>query len=513
MLLRAVRATLPHVSTAKMPWTDVEPLPELNGDLRSVLDSVKSLQRAWKSVVSANDEAFQEARRRSLRRHAIETGIIERLYDIDWGVTEALVAEGITADAVARVTEGSVTEDVLDVVRSQYDALEFLAESARNGRDISISLIKELHVALTHRQATYTATGPTGMVFEATLHHGEWKTQPNHVRRSDGSLLEYTLPEQVAPQLDQLIDLYHTYEDRDPIVRSAWLHHRFVRIHPFEGGNGRVARCLTLLTLLRHDLAPLVVDRRERTRYLNSLDMANEGDLRPLVRFFAELEIGALRSELERPVAADHALTAGAGALAVLEAGISRLRELRAASGTTDRANKIATLANEVQDKIHAWLDDMREKISALLREGVDANAYAGVKSARPPNEEARYWRREVIQAARSVDFFANLQDGVWWTRLLVSTFEQKLRYLVFLQKVGSGETGVLTLTVYADVVGAENNTEEAPAVPPPAVVSSPTETVTWTWTDSADTLWASVVDVLDTTLASALAKFTSGLG
>ena len=57
-----------------------------------------------------------------MRRHAIETGIIERLYDIDWGVTEALVAEGLTADAVARADSGAVSEDVLDIVRSQYDA-------------------------------------------------------------------------------------------------------------------------------------------------------------------------------------------------------------------------------------------------------------------------------------------------------------------------------------------------------------------------------------------------------
>lgn len=497
---------------ADLPWADVEPLPALNGDLQSVLDSVKSLQRAWKSVVSANDEAFQEARRRSLRRHAIETGIIERLYDIDWGVTEALVAEGLTADAVARVSDGSVNEDVLEVVRSQYDTLEFLAQSARDGRDISVSLIKELHVALTRTQATYTATGPTGVVFQATLHHGDWKQQPNHVTRPDGSLLEYTPPEQVASQMDQLVQLYQSYKDHDAIIQASWLHHRFVRIHPFEDGNGRVARCLTLLTLLEHDLAPLVVDRRERNRYLQSLDRANEGDLRSLVRFFAELEIGALRSELERPVAADQALAEGGGALAVLEAGIGRLRELRAAGGTTDRASKTASLANELQDRVHSWLDDMREKISTLLRTGIDADARATVLSAAPPSEEARYWRRQVIQGARSVDFFVNLQDGVWWTRLQVVAFEQKLRYLVFLQKVGRGETGVLTLTVYAEIMGTDHN-EEAPTVAEPVVVSSPTETVTWTWTDSSDTLWTNVADVLDTTLASALAKFTSGLG
>ena len=258
-----------------LAWTDVDPLPPLNGDLHSILESLRTLQGAWKAVVSACDPAFQEARRRSLRRHAIETGIIERLYDVDWRVTEALVAEGITADAVARVSDGAVSEEVLDLIRSQYDALVFLAQAAREGRDVSISLIRELHVSLTRLQPTYSATGPDGRVFQATLHHGEWKTQPNHVTRPDGSRLEYTPPEQVAPQMKQLVALYHETADKDPVIRAAWLHHRFVRIHPFEDGNGRVARCLTLLGLLRSDLAPLVVDNRERSRYLHCLDQAN----------------------------------------------------------------------------------------------------------------------------------------------------------------------------------------------------------------------------------------------
>lgn len=495
---------------ADLPWTDVEPLPELNGDLEPILDSVKSLQHAWKSVVSANDVAFQEARRRSLRRHAIETGIIERLYDIDWGVTEALVAEGITADAVARAGDGSVTEDVLEVVRAQYDTLNFLAESAREGRDVSISMIKQLHVALTRPQSTYTATAPSGQVFQAILHHGDWKKQANHVTRPDGSLLEYTPPEHVAAQMDRLVYLYNQYKDNDPVIQASWLHHRFVRIHPFEAGNGRVARCLTLLTLLKHDLAPLVVDRRERRRYLECLDRANEGDLRPLVRFFARLEIAALRSELERPVAPAHALAAGGGALAVLKSGIGRLRELRTAEGA-DRGEKAARLADAIQKRTHAWLDDMREKIGALLRDGIDPGAKATLKSAAPPSEEALYWRRQVVKAARSVDFFANLHNGVWWSRLHVIAFGQKLRYLVFIQKTGSGETGVLTLTVYAEILSAEQG-DESPAVADEIVVSSPIETVTWRWDDQPDARWDDVAEVLDTTLASALARFTSGL-
>jgi Fic/DOC family len=377
-----------------LPRAEVAPLPGLNGGLRSVLDSVDSLQRAWKAVVSANDVAFQEARRRSLRRHAIETGIIERLYEVDWGVTEALVAEGITADAVAR---------------------------------------------------------------------------------------------------------------------AAWLHHLFVRIHPFEDGNGRVARCLTLLNLLRCDLAPLVVDRRERDRYLRTLDQANEGDLRPLIRFFAELEIVALRSELERPVEEVPEAIAG-GALGVLQAGVARLRRLQTETGAQDRAMQVQAVADRVHVRIGTWLDSMRHRIEQQLGEAIPSHSGAGVDRAAPPDARARHWARQVVQTARKVDFFCNRRDGVWWQRLRVHALGQELRYLVFLQKVGRGETGVLTMTVYAELMGdeaGEDTRQEAETV----LISSPTETVTWTYDDAADSRWQDVVEILDTTLASALHTFMSALG
>ena len=56
----------------------------VNGALRQILSSVDALREAWDDAIRvAGRSEFQEARRRSLRRHAIETGIIERLYDVD----------------------------------------------------------------------------------------------------------------------------------------------------------------------------------------------------------------------------------------------------------------------------------------------------------------------------------------------------------------------------------------------------------------------------------------------
>jgi len=98
-----------------MRWHDVEHVPETNGDLTAVLANVDVLRDAWEDVLSrASPEDFAESRRRSLRRNAIETGIIERLYDVDWGVTEALVAEGLTAEVAER--EGGIDDDTLALI-------------------------------------------------------------------------------------------------------------------------------------------------------------------------------------------------------------------------------------------------------------------------------------------------------------------------------------------------------------------------------------------------------------
>lgn len=185
------------------PWREVEPLHEINGELKAVLASVDALRAAWEDALGqVGPEEFAEGRRRSLRRHAIETGIIERLYDLDWGVTEALVAEGLTAEVAAR--EGGIDDDTLSHIRSQFSALEFMAEAARGRSPLTIYFVRQLHEAITRHQVTYEAINHLDQIVQAPLHHGQWKLWPNHVRRADGTIFQYAPPEQVQSQMERL---------------------------------------------------------------------------------------------------------------------------------------------------------------------------------------------------------------------------------------------------------------------------------------------------------------------
>lgn len=92
--------------------------------------------------------------------------------------------------------------------------------------------------------------------------------------------------------MDRLIVFHrdHMVERVSPEVEAAWLHHRFTQIHPFQDGNGRVVRALATLVLVKAGWFPLVVTRDDRERYINALEAADGGELRPLVEFVSTLQ-------------------------------------------------------------------------------------------------------------------------------------------------------------------------------------------------------------------------------
>ncbi len=488
-----------------VPWRGVEPLPPLNGDLAALLATVDDIQRIWaESLLSATPEEIEQARKRSLRRHAIETGIIERLYDLDWGVTEALVAEGLTLEVAER--EGSLTEDTLAIIRDQYAALDYLVEVCRGGVRLSLHLIRELHVLITRHQRDYDAVDQFGRVVQVALPHGEWKRHANHAVRDDGTRVRFAPPEQVQSEMELLLARYHEAQAEHPIIRAAWLHHRFISIHPFADGNGRVARALTLLVLLQSQYAPLVVDRRQRAEYIATLDAANGGDLKPLIRLVARLEGIGLRSELTRPV---ETVPVGTGAVDVARAYADRLRIFAHSRNNAQVARTLA-LANDVHGRIGEYLRLVGDQIQEVFR-SVDQAATATVFHAAPGAERAGWWRAQIVRTANAVDFYSNLREGSWWTQLRLTVFDQTLRYVAVLQKVGRGETGVLAVTAFAESV--DSHAEAATARPAALLSPTPDDSVTLVYTDSPDARWPEVSDLVDRTLAAATAGFSNSLG
>ena len=69
------------------------------------------------------------------------------------------------------------------------------------------------------------------------------------------------------------------------LAESHW---SFLRIHPFDDGNGRTARLLANYVLLRNNLPPIVIKSDDRDRYIGGLQNADVGRMLPLAQFMLE---------------------------------------------------------------------------------------------------------------------------------------------------------------------------------------------------------------------------------
>jgi Fic family protein len=281
-------------------WKPIEDLPEAWGQLAGA--ELPALLKVWlaKRAELEQTAAVQRFNQQLHREWSIETGVIEGLYSLDQATTRLLIEQGIHSTSIPASATNRAPEIVAAVIRDHLDVLEGLFDFVGQGRSLSTSYVKELHAALTQHQPTCTVMNPHGQFAEVPLLRGDWKQLPNNPTRPDGSTHAYCPPEHAAAEIDRLIRLHlqHASIGVPPDLEAAWLHHRFVEIHPFMDGNGRVARCLATLVLVRANLFPVVVTRQMRSSYIDALEAADRGRLAALVELLVESQLAALRHVL-----------------------------------------------------------------------------------------------------------------------------------------------------------------------------------------------------------------------
>ncbi|CAG0890240.1 unnamed protein product [Darwinula stevensoni] len=95
---------------------------------------------------------------------------------------------------------------------------------------------------------------------------------------------------EVREMLQDMVDWLNS-EDAlrlHPVEYASLAHYKLVYIHPFYDGNGRTARLLMNWFLMQSGYPPVMIRKQERMRYYETLENANEGDVRPFIRFIAE---------------------------------------------------------------------------------------------------------------------------------------------------------------------------------------------------------------------------------
>lgn len=202
---------------------------------------------------------------------------------LTYGETRAFLLHGITA-------HGKPFRDYLDI-KGHEAAIEYLEELIRHQEPITETYIWELHKILLIEPYEMNAITAEGLPTKRHIAIGCYKSVPNSVRTSTGAMRYYALPLE-TPAL--MADLLRWHQEAlqnkalHPLILAATFHYRFVDIHPFDDGNGRMARLLTNLILMQQGFIPVVIRTENKGAYLLALEQADAGDLEPFICYIGE---------------------------------------------------------------------------------------------------------------------------------------------------------------------------------------------------------------------------------
>jgi len=177
--------------------------------------------------------------------------------------TKLVLGEGLTIG-------GKSVREHLEATNNA-DAFDLIEAIAKEKREIDHITIQRIHEVVTRG---IDVDAGKYRVYNVRI-TGATKTPPDFSK--------------VYHLIDDLIALLKDRGGKEhPIKTATFLHHKLVEIHPFTDGNGRVARLLTNLYLMKEGYPPIVLRKEERGKYYHFLRIADEGNLGPFENFIAK---------------------------------------------------------------------------------------------------------------------------------------------------------------------------------------------------------------------------------
>jgi Fic family protein len=221
---------------------------------------------------------------------------LQKYYDVELTYTSnAIEGNTLTRRETAEVIEHGITvagkplRDHLEAV-DHYEAVQWMRELAAQATPLGEISVCELHRRIVARSQPAIA--------------GVYSPLP---RRIAGSPVIFPNPLKI-PQLMEEFGAWLSSASSTPLGAFEG-HFRLTAVHPFSDGNGRTARLLMNLMLIRHGYPPVAVRPEDRKTYLDALERGSlADDLGPFQNFMharldATLEeyVSALREALPQP--------------------------------------------------------------------------------------------------------------------------------------------------------------------------------------------------------------------
>lgn len=175
--------------------------------------------------------------------------------------TKLILEDGITIG-------GKSLKEHLEALNNA-NAFDLIEELAKNNKEISHENIQKIHEIVIQ-----------GILKDA----GKYRTQNVRIVGSQKTPPDFL---KIPGLIDDLIKNVNK-NSLNPIIIASFLHHKFAEIHPFTDGNGRVARLLCNLYLIKKGYPIIVVRKENRAKYYKFLNLADKGNLSPFANFIAK---------------------------------------------------------------------------------------------------------------------------------------------------------------------------------------------------------------------------------
>lgn len=260
--------------------------------------NIKKALAAWQNIQPLSEKDRERLSRRFTVDFNYNSNHIEG-NTLTYGQTEILLLFG-------KVIGEADVRDIEEMTASNVGLRMMTEEAAVKDIPLTQNFIRTLHKTLLRDDYTVYRNLLGGVQTNDIIHAGQYKTRPNSVITRYGDRFEYASPEETPGLMADLVDWYNTAEQEgklSPVELAALFHYRYIRIHPFEDGNGRIARLMVNYILTRHNYPMIVVRSRKKSDYLEALHQAdlevgpvpsdgahaNIKDIRPFLKYFNEL--------------------------------------------------------------------------------------------------------------------------------------------------------------------------------------------------------------------------------
>jgi Fic family protein len=200
---------------------------------------------------------------------------------LTYGETKSLLLHNITA-------QGKPLKDHLEIT-GHNEAIDEIRDAVKQQRPITESFLRSLHTLILKERYQVDAQMPDGIPTKKWVEVGQYKSQSNHVVTVTGEVFRFAEPFEVPVKMQALVAEANEKKSDliEGLLHAAKLHYEFVLIHPFDDGNGRMARILMNLILMQYGLPPAVIKTEAKEEYFSALRQADGGQFEKFAEYIA----------------------------------------------------------------------------------------------------------------------------------------------------------------------------------------------------------------------------------